>query len=300
VGLWYVGPVIFPPPLRPGDAVYVVAPSGPFDRAAALAGIAWLERRYRVRYRRSLFARDGFLAGTDARRIRELQSALDSDVRAVVAARGGYGLSRIAHLVDWSTALSKPRWIVGFSDLTVLHAEAWRRGLASVHGAMVCSLGAASERARRQWIAALERPNAEQTWTGLTTWRRGRAKGALVGGNLAMLHACAAASRLRIPEGAVVLLEDIGERPYRVDRMLSNLTTAGHLTRASAVVVGGFTDCGPGPEGTRVEDVLRERLRSLGVPVVAGLPTGHGPRNDAVVLGRRVEIEPGTLRISEA
>ena len=112
-----------------------------------------------------------------------------------------------------------------------------------------------------------------------------------------MLHACAAASRLRIPKGAVVLLEDIGERPYRVDRMLTNLVTGGHLTRASAIAVGSFTDCVAGPDGRSVADVLRDRLRSLGVPVVAGLPVGHGARNDAVVLGRRAEVERGTLRL---
>jgi muramoyltetrapeptide carboxypeptidase len=295
----YLADVIFPPPLRPGDAVAVVAPSGPFDREAALAGIAWLEKRYRVTYRPSLFAKDGYLAGRDQRRIDELQSALDGDVGAVVAARGGYGLSRIAHLIDWRRARRRPRWIVGFSDLTVLHVEAWRRGFGSVHGAMVCSLGRANAGARRQWIDTLERPTQERTWRGLAKWRRGRATGTLVGGNLAILHACAAAARLSIPKGAVVLLEDIGERPYRVDRMLTNLVTSGHLRRASAIVVGGFTDCVAGPDRTSVEKVLKERLASLDVPVVAGLPVGHGARNDAIVLGRRAEVraDRGTLRV---
>jgi muramoyltetrapeptide carboxypeptidase len=289
--------VIFPPPLRPGDTIAVVAPSGPFDGKAVRAGIAWLEERYRVKYRRSLFAREGFLAGRDQRRIDELQSAFDDDVRAVIAARGGYGLSRIAHLVDWRAVLERPRWIVGFSDFTVLHVEAWRRGLGSIHGAMVGSLGRASERARRQWLATLERPDEERVWKGLAKWAPGRASGTLVGGNLAMLHACAAAARLRIPRGAVVLLEDIGERPYRVDRMITNLVTSGHFGRASAVVVGSFTDCAAGPDRTSVEEVLRERLRPLGIPVVAGLPVGHGARNDAIVLGRRAEVraDRGTL-----
>src|SRR6266851_7939121 len=103
--LRYLRRVLFPPPLRPGDAIAVVAPSSPFDHQAALSGIAWLEQRYRVHHRPTLFARDAYLAGSDRRRIAELQHALDADVRAVVAARGGYGLSRIAHLIDWTTAL---------------------------------------------------------------------------------------------------------------------------------------------------------------------------------------------------
>jgi muramoyltetrapeptide carboxypeptidase len=291
--------VIFPPPLHRGDPVAVVAPSGPFDQTAALAGIAWLEERYRVEYRRSIFARQGFLAGSDARRIAELQHAFDSDVRAVIAARGGYGLSRIAHLLDWRNARKNPRWIVGFSDLTVLHVESWRRGIGSVHGPMVCSLGGATERERAQWIATLENPREERRWEGLATWRRGRADGPLVGGNLAILHACAAASRLFFPKGAVILLEDVGERPYRVDRMLTNLITGGHFTRAAAIVVGSFTDCAVSADGTSVEEVLKTRLRSLDVPVVAGLPVGHGARNDALVLGRRAEVraDRGTLRL---
>jgi muramoyltetrapeptide carboxypeptidase len=289
--------VIFPPPLRPGDAIAVVAPSGAFDRASAERGIAWLEKRYRVRYRASLFSRKGYLAGSDARRIAELKSAIASGARAIVAARGGYGLSRIAHLVDWARMERDPPWIVGFSDLTVLHVEAWRRGIASVHGPMVCSLGRATEEARRQWIATLEDPTGERAWTGLSTWRRGHAEGTLVGGNLAILHACAAASRLRIPKGAVVLLEDIGERPYRVDRMLTNLITGGHLARASAFAIGDFTDCDAGPDRATIEAVLRERLGKLGVPIVAGLPIGHGARNDALVLGRRAEVRPGALSL---
>jgi muramoyltetrapeptide carboxypeptidase len=291
--------MIFPPPLAPGDRVAVIAPSSPFDRAAALAGIAWLEKRYHVVHRSSLFARKGYLAGSDQRRITELQGALDADVRAVIAARGGYGLSRIAHRIDWSIALAKPRWIVGFSDLTVLHVEAWRRKLASIHGAMVCTLGKADERDRHRWIESLEHPRAERRVRGLTVWRRGAASGVLVGGNLAMLHACAAAGRLRIPKGAVVLIEDIGERPYRVDRMLSNLMAGGHFSKASAVLVGDFTDCNPGPDKTTVDAVLRERLLELDVPLLAGFPAGHGKRNDPVVFGQRAEISaPGTVRLS--
>lgn len=285
--------MLFPPPLVPGDRIAVVAPSSPFDRAAALAGIAWLEKRYRVAYRSSLFAREGYLAGSDQRRTSELQTALDADVGAVIAARGGYGLSRIAHLIDWTTALARPRWIVGFSDFTVLHAEAWRRRLASVHGAMVCSLGKADESTRRRWLESLEQPRREQTFRSLVSWRRGNATGPLVGGNLAMLHACAAAGRLRIPRGAVVLVEDVGERPYRVDRMLTNLTTGGYLTRASAVLVGEFMDCAPGSDKTTVESVLRDRLRALDIPVLAGFPVGHGPRNESVVLGQRAEVTAG-------
>jgi muramoyltetrapeptide carboxypeptidase len=280
----------------------VIAPSSPFDRDAALAGIAWLEQRYRVVRSRTLFARDGFLAGSDRRRAAELQKAMDGDARAVIAARGGYGLSRIAGTVDWRGIMRRPKWLVGFSDFTVLHASAWARGLATVHAPMVCTLGSASAEARRQWLAALEEPMQLRRWAGLEAWRTGRAEGTLIGGNVAILHSMAAAGRLRFPARSIVLLEDIGERPYRVDRMLTDLVIGGHLRRAAAILIGDFTDCLPGRDGRSVTDVLRERLAPLGVPILAGFPSGHGKRNDPVVLGQRASLDArrGVVSIGRA
>jgi muramoyltetrapeptide carboxypeptidase len=111
-----------------------------------------------------------------------------------------------------------------------------------------------------------------------------------VGGNLALVHAMAAAGRLVVPEGAVVALEDVTEAPYRVDRMLTSLRLGGHLGRASAVVFGGFDKCAPGPDGRTVEEVLVDRTGDLGIPVLAGAPFGHGERNEAFVLGARARV----------
>ncbi|MET0595705.1 MAG: LD-carboxypeptidase [Polyangiaceae bacterium] len=283
--------MLFPPPLARGDQVAVIAPSSPFDREAALAGIAWLEERYRVVRSRTLFARDGFLAGDDRRRIAELQKALDGDARAVIAARGGYGLSRIAGQIDWRGVLRRPKWLVGFSDFTVLHASAWARGLATVHAPMVCTLGRGNAKTRRDWLATLEKPLEPRRWDGLQAWHPGRAEGTLIGGNVAILHSMAAAGRLQIPSRAIVFLEDIGERPYRVDRMLTDLIAGKYLTRAAAILVGDFTDCIAGPDGRTVEDVLRERLGELDVPILAGFPSGHGKRNDPLVLGHRAKLD---------
>jgi muramoyltetrapeptide carboxypeptidase len=127
----------------------------------------------------------------------------------------------------------------------------------------------------------------------------GAAAGVAVGGNLSLVAAMAAAQRLTIPDGAIVFLEDVTERPYRIDRMLATLAVGGHLARAAAVVLGDFTQCDPGADGVRVGHVLRDGLRSLGVPVVSGLPVGHGVRNDPVVLGgmARVEASAGVGRL---
>jgi muramoyltetrapeptide carboxypeptidase len=156
---------------------------------------------------------------------------------------------------------------------------------------MVCALGRGNQAARCLWLGALERPLAPRRFRGLSAWQSGTAAGPLFGGNLAVLHSCAAAGRLLIPEGSVLLLEDVGERPYRVDRMLTDLRAAGHFANVSAVVVGDFLDCAPGPDGRRVEQVLHERLTGLGIPVLAGFPIGHGARNDPVTLGAHATVD---------
>lgn len=278
--------MIFPEPLKPGSRLKIVAPSSPFDRELALLGIAWLSNRYEVSWDEGIFSREGYLAGSDERRLGELARAFeDPSISAIVAARGGYGLSRIAHRLPWDALVASPKWIIGFSDITPLHIEAASRNLATIHAPMACGLGRADASERERWLGIVEEPLVERSWAGLESIRDGHAEGPLFGGNLCLLHGAAAAGALAIPDGAIVLLEDVGERPYRVDRMLTGLVLGGHLERASGIVLGDFTDCAPGPDGVRVEDVLRERLGQIGIPVAMGLPVGHGDRNDAVVLG---------------
>ena len=280
-----------PPPLRDGDLVALVAPSSPFDVERYQLGAAWLKERHPLRVRDDLLARAGFLAGDDARRLAELRDALaDPAVRAIVAARGGYGATRISAQIDWTALRRDPKWIVGFSDVTAFHVECSKVGVASLHGAMVATLGAAGDAARARWIDALA-GGALPAWTGLESIVGGTAHGPAFGGNLALLEACAAAGRLAVPDGAVLFLEDCTERPYRLDRMLTALLVGGHLARVAAVVLGDFTDCPPGPDGIAAAEVLRERLSTLGVALVAGAPFGHGARNAPWIVGGEVEVE---------
>jgi len=287
-----------PPPLAPGDFVVVVAPSGPVSSSQLLPGLAWVRTRYRIRMSAGALSRDGFLAGGDRRRRDELRLALtDPEVRAIVVARGGYGTMRIVDDLPWGELARRPKWIVGFSDVTALHAMAWRVGVSSVHGPNVTGLGLdAAPAVRAAWISSLEQPAAPRAWDGLRVLRSGEARGVVVGGNLALVHAMAAAGRLAVPEGAVLFLEDVAEAPYRVDRMLTSLGLGGHLARASAIVFGGFDRCVPGPDGRAVDDVLEERTRALGIPVLAGAPFGHQDRNAAFVIGGEARVVGGEVR----
>lgn len=283
--------MIVPPALTPGARIRVIAPSSAFDRTLALRGIGWLAERYRVEFSWQSFARDGFLAGSDERRLAELDDALRcKDLYAIAAARGGYGLSRIAHLADWASLRARPKWIIGFSDVTVLHVEAQAHGVCSVHADNVAGLGRGDARARELWRRVLEAPAESRVFSGLSPWRGGLARGPLAGGNLSLLFACQAAGRLRLPAGAVLAIEDVSEAAYRVDRMLSALLVGGVFDRVSAVLVGDFSECGPS-RGVSVEAVLRERLGTLRVPVLAGLPFGHHRFNEPLVFGLPATVD---------
>jgi muramoyltetrapeptide carboxypeptidase len=290
---------VIPPALRPGATVRIIAPASPFDRTLALCGIAFLGERYRVEFDWRMFERDGFLAGTDGRRREELVEALSAPhVSAVIAARGGYGVTRITNDVDFAALRRAPKWLIGFSDITALHAEAWNVGVASLHAHHAAGLGRGDAHARERWLAALEAPLAPRTLQGQAL-RGGRVRGPLVGGNLTVLFTCAVTGRLRVPPGAILALEDVTEASYRIDRMLSALRLGGHLRSIAGVAVGGFTECAPGPHRVTVEQVLGRELMELGVPIVTGLPFGHDLPNDPLLLGAEAELDAdqGCLRL---
>ncbi len=290
--------LLVPPALRPGSTIAIVAPASPFPRKELFAGLAWLGQRYRLRMRSSALSRDGYLAGDDERRARELTWALtEPGIDAVLAARGGYGSMRLLEHLDLSFVRSAPRWLIGFSDLTALHVALAAQGIASIHAPNATGLSIATPRERGALLQLLERPNASLRWSPLRMMVAGRAIGPVYGGNLALLEAMAAAGRLRVPEGAILFIEDVTERPYRIDRMLTALALGGHLSRAGAIVCGGFDQCDPGPDGVTVEQVLERRLARLGVPVALDAPFGHGARNLPFTIGKSVCLESdGALR----
>jgi muramoyltetrapeptide carboxypeptidase len=276
--------------VRPGDRLAIVAPASPFDVDRFERGVARLRERYAVVFDESIRSRAGFLAGDDARRRSELAAALaDPATRAIVAVRGGYGAMRLLSSFEPAEIARAPKWLVGFSDVTALHALWARAGLQSMHGPMVAKLADASASDFEAWCACLEGADLpELRGTGLAP---GRARGPLAGGNLAVFSALLGTPHLPAIDGAVLLLEDVGERPYRLDRMLTSLRDAGVFDRVRAVIVGELLDCEPGSDGTTAMDVIAERIAGLGIPVIAGVPIGHGALNQPVRLGAIVSVE---------
>jgi muramoyltetrapeptide carboxypeptidase len=299
-GAGVAGAMVWPAAVSPGDCIAVVAPSSPFDPGPFDRGLAWLRQRYRVKVADGVLARHGYLAGDDARRAAELGGAMtDPEVVAIVAARGGYGAMRILDALPWDGFARSPKWLVGFSDVTALHACAWARGIASIHAPNATGLGqeAPEVDVGSAWLRAVESRGDAASWEGLRVLHRGagEASGTLVGGNLSLVQAMAAAGRLTLPQGCVLALEDVTERPYRIDRMLTALRLGGHLERVGAIVLGSFDQCDPGPDGVTVLEVLTERTRDLGIVVVAAAPFGHASPNEAFILGSTATVTAGDV-----
>jgi muramoyltetrapeptide carboxypeptidase len=266
-----------------------------------------LSARYQLRYDPAqLFRATGFTAGPDQVRLTELQLALrDPEARAVIMGRGGYGLLRILARIEPELLRSQNKPIVGFSDGTLLLAQAARAGVASIHGPVVTQLGRLDNDHRDALFAALEQPDGRTLLSNLEPLSQGRAAGPLLGGNLEVFSRLLGTPYLPDLQGAILFFEEVGKRPYRIDRLLTQLELAGVFQAVAGVVAGELIRCEEpapsSPASPSASEVLRERLGRLRIPVVLGAPIGHGARNWALPYGTRVELDAqaGTLSALE-
>jgi len=285
--------MIQPRKLSPGDRVSVVAPGGPIDRERFELGVAKLESLgLTPSYDERLFAREAYLAGPDAQRLALLQTALeDPSTRAVWAARGGYGLTRILPSLRLRGLRENPKLVVGFSDITALHAALGALGIGSVHGPNVGQISELTARALERLTSTVFSSVPPAPLGGATPLLPGRASGVLVGGNLTLLAALAGTPQLPSLAGAVLLLEDVGERPYRLDRSLTQLRAAGALAGVRGLALGTFERCDDAQNGVTARSVFQHLADELQVPAAIGFPIGHVDDNCAVPLGSEVELD---------
>jgi muramoyltetrapeptide carboxypeptidase len=279
--------------------VAVIAPASGFERGAFEAGLALLSARYRAEYGAGLFERQRYLAGSDARRLAELHAALaDPGLRAVFCARGGYGATRLLTRLSTRVPEGGPKPLVGFSDITALHLWLQAHGRISIHGPVLTQLPRLTSTTCTRLFDLLESARPAPPLLGSATYVAGTAEGPLLGGNLSVFTRLLGTPFMPPLDGAVLLLEDQGERPYRLDRMWTHLQLAGVFARVRGIALGSFTGCEePGASYTSAE-VLRELAASTGLPCAAGFPVGHGEVNEPVPLGVRVRLEADTARLT--
>lgn len=290
--------------LREGDTVGIVAPAGPGDEAT-LALVAPLLASFGLRARLypSCTACHGYLAGPDALRIDDLHAAFaDPGVAAVMCLRGGYGSGRLLDRIDTGLLRAHDKPFIGYSDITALHALRAREGLAGLHAPMPASdlVKAGREGDAQALFGLLMRGcMAGAAWSPALDHGAlrvgGVAEGMLVGGNLSLVAALVGTPYAWRAAGAILFVEDVGEEPYRVDRLLGQLRLAGVLDAASGFLLGSFTG------ESSPHEVLRDYLGDLGKPLLGGWPSGHGTPNLPLPLGARVrlDVSRGSLTLQQ-
>ncbi|MFD7123023.1 MULTISPECIES: LD-carboxypeptidase [Streptomyces] len=282
-----------PPRLRPGSRVAVVAPSGPVPADRLEEGLAilrdWGLDPVVGAHVRTVHPELDYLAGSDAGRAEDFERAwCDPSVEAVLCARGGYGAHRMVDLVDWAAVRAAgPKVFVGYSDITVLHeALALRAGFATLHGPMVATEAFLKDAATREHLRATLFAPETVTTLGLESAGAlfpGRARGVLYGGCVSLLAAGTGTPGGRThARGGLLVIEDTGEEPYRLDGILTRLLRSGALDGVAGVACGSWQECGP---YEKIRAVLADRLGPLGIPVVEELGFGHGPTALTIPLG---------------
>jgi muramoyltetrapeptide carboxypeptidase len=282
--------------IGPEHTVRVVAPSSPFSQEKLQRGIDSLEvRGFSFEDTASLLVGEhAYLNGTDEQRRASLEQALSSDVDVVWCARGGYGLTRIV------TELAFPSGqlpiVVGFSDATALSARLLRSGFKTVHGPLATTVGFEPEESLIHLVHVLTGRATGRALEGLRVVANPRdVEGWMFAANLCVLTHLIGTKNMPSFEGAVVVLEEVGERPYRIDRQLTHLLEAGVFEGVSAFVIGQMVDCDeparPDRSAPTPQDIFMERLGGLGVPLFSGAPIGHAAPNYAVVNGGKVRVE---------
>lgn len=313
--------LIKPQRLQPGDIVGIAAPaSAPPDPKAMDRIMSQVERLgFKPKLAPNVRARLGFLAGTDRERASDLMRLFkDKSVKGIICLRGGYGTARILNLLDYAIIRRNPKVFAGYSDITTLHcALAVKAGLVTFHSPMLNEgLGAktfpafSNESFLRNVTGAkpsgsIRSGSGEKSFSIL---RRGVAQGRLVGGNLSVLVTTIGTPYQLTFKNRILFFEDIGEKPYQLDRLITHLLNAGLLQQVSGIAVGMNRDC-EDPAAAKAKeyrqtaaDVLKERLTPLGVPVVIGLPFGHLPLNATIPIGVRATLDAikGDLIITES
>jgi muramoyltetrapeptide carboxypeptidase len=296
--------MIRPVYLKAGDTVIIVSTARKVNKSEIKPAVDLLTTwELNVQTGKNLYKVNNQFAGTDEERVSDLQKALNSKTaRAILFARGGYGTARIIDSLDWKRFIKDPKWLIGFSDLTILHSHVLRHcGVQTMHAPMAFNLpgmGATCQNvlketlfgSRLRYSLSKLQPQSEKLN------RKGKARGRLIGGNLSVIYSALGSPSDIDTEGKILFLEDLDEYLYHIDRMMINLKRNGKLEKLAGLIVGGMSDMKDNtvPFGKTAEEIISEAVAEYSYPVFFGFPAGHLSNNFPLIMGSDV-----TLHVSE-
>ncbi|HKI87755.1 MAG TPA: LD-carboxypeptidase [Draconibacterium sp.] len=286
-----------PPYIKPGSKIRIVSPAGKVDEKYVLPAVQWLsEQGYKVELGKHVFARHFQFAGTDKQRLSDLQTALDDpETGAIICSRGGYGTVRIIDRLDCSAFKKRPKWLVGFSDITILHACINNSEVVTIHGAMPRYYFQKNGSPAENLTSLMQLLTGEKVSYSFKNGefnRTGVATGELVGGNLSILSSLQGTKYELNTDGKILFLEDIDEFLYHTDRMMYQLKLSGKLANLAGLVLGDFTEMkdNESPFGKTIHEIIAESVEEYNYPFCFGFPAGHDKKNLALTFGQTWEL----------
>lgn len=281
--------LIIPPKIVQGSTVGIVTPSGSIEPAFIDGAITWFENLgLNVKVSSHAYAQNGRFCGTIEERVDDLQSMFDSpDIDVVFCSRGGYGAVHLLRELDLSKFKTHPKWLIGYSDITAFHQLFAKQGVVSIHAPMARHLTEDSNNAASLLLKDILQGNMPKYHiTPHQLNVEGEAEGLLIGGNLSVFTSLLGSDYINVPEGAILFIEDIGERAYCIDRMMWNMELAGIFEKVSGVIIGQFTDCDEDPKMYHdIYTSIYQMLKGYDIPLVFNFPVGHLAQNFPLVHG---------------
>ena len=295
-----------PPYLQKGDTIGLVCPAGsmPVEKVSECIRVLNEEWGFTTKVGNTVGQLYHYFSGTDEERIEDFQHMLDDDnVKAILCARGGYGLSRIIDKIDFGQFKANPKWIIGFSDITILHSHIYRNyNISTLHAPMANAFN--ENGYKNEFVQslrhALEGKKIKYQVPSHEFNRKGEAIGELIGGNLSLLaHLIGTDSDLKT-KGRILFIEDVGEYLYNIDRMMYQLKRSAKLDKLAGLIVGGFTDMKDTerPFGQTVHEIIRDAVAEYDYPVCYDFPVSHGEKNYALKVGVGYKLKVGKNKIT--
>ncbi|MDL2309100.1 LD-carboxypeptidase [Bacteroidales bacterium OttesenSCG-928-B11] len=280
-----------PPYLKPGDLIGITATAHRIEEEDLYLAIKIIESRgYKILFSPNLFEKENQYAGNDRKRTEDFQHLLDHpNVKAILCARGGYGSVRIIDQIDLSSLSKNPKWICGYSDVTVFHTHLHQnQQFATIHSTMPISVKQDTAANLYSLLQALEGETLQYTTDAHPLNRNGKAQGELIGGNLSILYSVLGSKSDINTDGKILFIEDLDEYLYHIDRMMMNLKRNGKLRNLAGLIVGGMSDMHDNkvPYGKTAEEIVAEHVAEFDYPVCYNFPAGHTPDNRALRFGQ--------------